>query len=247
MSTSFADSDISMTEEIDLPFTSPPQNSTYDNWSLPVIQGAAYVKPQPTLPPQDHLPQNPFLAFDVNPSPGQASSSSSPLFVQGSSRDHALDSTSAYVPNLDYKPPSKSRKRKAESNDTPSNPSSSKRRRCGGPTVSTHGPLYCLFKGCKSFDKIFPNLKERNRHMDTHFDHRFACPACKTTFSRPESVKRHLKELTGAECKELVGTPDSDSFAIRGPYWKDIPWRTSELHIPRESDPLYALAMFGQP
>ncbi|EKM51818.1 uncharacterized protein PHACADRAFT_212434 [Phanerochaete carnosa HHB-10118-sp] len=152
----------------------------------------------------------------------------------------------------DEEPP---RKRKRESDDEDYDPQDNSRRNTPAfasrsrspspflpdfeiPRQSERGPrtFKCLVKTCTG-KRTFATAKDRNRHMDTHFDKRFQCqnPQCRGLFPRDDALKRHCLDSQTGDCARFW-IPGVD-YAISPPGWRICP--LDELNVPDKRDPLY--------
>ncbi|KAI0771359.1 hypothetical protein BC629DRAFT_1595604 [Irpex lacteus] len=90
----------------------------------------------------------------------------------------------------------------------------------------------CLFRTCRQ--SAFSAPKDRNRHMDTHFECRFRCHPCDKPFPREDALKRHAKK---PGCKAAYDALKESGVAVCDSYW-----RTCDLDLlvcPPASDPLF--------
>ncbi|KAH8100762.1 hypothetical protein BXZ70DRAFT_126310 [Cristinia sonorae] len=107
------------------------------------------------------------------------------------------------------------------------------------PSSQTPTQLHCLFHSCSA--PSFSNVRDRNRHMETHFPDREhpRCAACNKQMSRPDSVKRHQNSVAGRACRiALAGKPGAT--VPEKPWCVGDEWR-KELSVPPTWDPLYTV------
>lgn len=93
---------------------------------------------------------------------------------------------------------------------------------------------FCIVKDCHS--DPFSAPKDRNRHMDTHFDPRFRCPGCSRMFPRDDALRRHCRK-TSSSCYGRV--KKGQSYETHTPYWRSC--SLDMLVRPHENDPLVVL------
>ncbi|KAI0346015.1 hypothetical protein BDW22DRAFT_1482166 [Trametopsis cervina] len=124
----------------------------------------------------------------------------------------------------EYESPSPRRAPRSRAPRSPSKPSNARQ-------------FWCLVKGCER-SQSFSAPKDRNRHMDTHFQPRFECPTCNHIFPRDDALKRHCKNASS-------GNPCSGAYVNGADYSTHAPyWKTCSLDLlerPPDSDPLILL------
>ncbi|KAI0087849.1 hypothetical protein BDY19DRAFT_907278 [Irpex rosettiformis] len=93
----------------------------------------------------------------------------------------------------------------------------------------------CIIKGCTQHGFTIP--KDRNRHMDIHFDPRFRCIGCSKMFPRDDALKRHAeKSSPSKKCNQLYVS--GENYAICPPYW--LRCDLDLLECPPKFDPLFS-------
>ncbi|CAH0052368.1 unnamed protein product [Clonostachys solani] len=92
-------------------------------------------------------------------------------------------------------------------------------------THSTERPEKCPMRNCEYYRKGFARKYDRNRHVLTHFKGTIICGVCpdgedsnKITFYRPDTFKKHLTTVHGAELAasapgKAAGQPSSGALS----------------------------------
>lgn len=93
----------------------------------------------------------------------------------------------------------------------------------------TKNKFFCLFEGCpRTVDqKPYVQVRDRNRHLDTHFGNRFPCLKCHKYFCRREVARRHAQHCP-RNILEQIETKSSEWTT----HWPD------DLKEPPLGDPL---------
>ncbi|KAJ3474235.1 hypothetical protein NLI96_g12573 [Meripilus lineatus] len=186
-----------------------------------------------------------------------SSVSGSPDFVQGSSSDGRSVSSST---------PSTKRKRGSdndedeEKGDEPrlSDKKPRKRSKQNGQREGNTEPpqprttrLPCLIIGCDNEVSFWNRQRDRDRHMDTHFELlRFICLGCGTPLCRVDAVRRHARDRLkkgDRRCFVACNKKKPEAFEVLPPAWHEAEaWEG--MHFPEPDDPLYedAVKLLGR-
>ncbi|KAJ3478296.1 hypothetical protein NLI96_g9860 [Meripilus lineatus] len=106
------------------------------------------------------------------------------------------------------------------------------------PKARTFG-FRCPHHKCSNSTHLWRQSKDRDRHIDIHFNPRFECLGCGKRYTRPESVQRHsVHPEAEAKCTAACKDKKYSDFQIDDPHWhKAEAWEN--MYFPARDDPLY--------